>query len=74
MFSTAVDVLDSLLHALAEVAILLAVAKLDGFVFTGGGPARHGGTTEAAVRVDFRFHRGISARIQDLARADVDNF
>ena len=35
-----VDVLDGLEHALAEVALLVAVAQFDGLVGAGAGPAR----------------------------------
>jgi hypothetical protein len=41
-FSTAFE------HALAEVALLVAVAQLDGLVLAGRRAARHGGAAEAA--------------------------
>ena len=44
-----VDVLDGLQHALAEVALRVAVAQFDGFVLAGGGAGRHGRAAEDAV-------------------------
>ncbi len=43
-----VDVLDGLQHALAEVALLVAVAELDRFVLAGGRAARDRTATETA--------------------------
>ena len=44
----AVDGIDGLQHALAAVAALIAVAKLDCLVGAGGGARRNGGAAEGA--------------------------
>ena len=64
----AVDVLDRLERALAEVARLVAVAQFHRFVLAGGGAGGHGRASHAAVgQIDIRFHRGIAAGIQNLS-------
>ena len=55
-------VFDGLGDALAEIALLVAVAKFHGFVFAGAGPAGDGGATEGtAVQRNVHFHGGVSA-------------
>jgi hypothetical protein len=54
-------------HALAEVAVLVAVAELDGLELAGGRAAGHGGAAGRAVlQDDFRLERGVAARVEDL--------
>jgi len=50
----------ALLHALAAVAVLVAVAEFDGFVLAGGGAGGNGGAAEvAAGELDVDFDGGI---------------
>ena len=66
-----VDVGDGLQHALAEVAVLVAVAEFAGFVFAGGGAGGDGGAAEgAAFEEDVDFDGGIAAGIDDFAAGD----
>ena len=68
------DVLDRLLHALAEKTFLVAVAEFDGFVFAGAGAAGHRRAPKrAAAQRHVHFHRWITARIEDFTRLDVLN-
>ena len=70
----AVHILDRLEHAFAQVALLVAVAQFDGFVLAGGGAAGDGGAAAGSVHQgDFRFDRGIAARIENLARLNFLN-
>ena len=70
----AVDGIDGLEHAFAEVAPLVAVAQLDGFVRAGGGADRHRGAPPRPVlEDDIDLDRGIAAAVQDLAADDVDD-
>jgi hypothetical protein len=63
-----VDVLDGLADALAEVALLVAVAQFEGFVLAGGGARGDGGAAERpAAEDDVGFDGGVSAGIEDLA-------
>ncbi len=67
-----VDILDGLENAFAEVALLVAVAKLDGLVIAGAGPGGYGGPAQSAVlEDDVDFDGGIAAGIENLARLDV---
>ena len=64
----AVDVGDRLLHALAEVALLVAVAQLERFPHARRGARRHRRPPhDAAVQRDVHFHRRIAARIENLS-------
>ena len=63
----AVDGIDRLQHALAAVAALVAVAKLDRLVGAGGGARRNGRATEGA---GFQRHIDLDGRIA----AAVENF
>ena len=65
---------DGLQHALAQVVALVAVAQFHGFVLAGGGARGHDGAAQcAAFQNHVRFHGGIAARIQNLARANCNN-
>ena len=67
-----VDVGDGLEDALAEVALLVAVAQLDRLVRAGAGPGGdRGGADGAVVEQDFDFEGGVAATVQDLAGVDV---
>ena len=70
----AVDGVDRLLHALAEIARLVAVAQFDRLMGAGGGARRH---RRAAHRAVFQHHidldRGIAAAIENFAADDVDD-
>ena len=57
----AVDVADRRQHALAEVALLVAVAQFEGLALAGRGARRHRGPPEGAVvEGDVDFHRRIA--------------
>ena len=61
-------VLDGVLDALAQVARLVAIAKLERLVFAGGSATRHRRATgDAVFQNDVDFDRGIAAAIEDLA-------
>ncbi len=61
-------------HALAAIALRIAIALFHRLVRPGGGARRHGGAAEGAV---FQGHvhldRRIAAAVQDLAGDDVDD-
>ena len=70
----AVHRFDRLQHALAEEALLVAVAQLHRLMRAGRGAGRHGGAAEGAVlqgHVDL--HRRIAAAVEDLPADDVDD-
>ena len=70
----AVDGGDRLLHALAEVARLVAIAQFDRLVRAGRGARRHGGAAERAVlQHDVDLDGRIAAAIEDFAADDVDD-
>ena len=70
----AVHVADRLGDALAPEAPRVAVAQLEGFAFTGGGARGHRRpAAHAVVQEHVRFDRGIAARVEDLAAANVDD-
>jgi len=63
-----VDVVNRLLHALAQIAAFVAVAQLDGFMLAGGGSAGNCcAPAGAAFQDDVGFDSRVSARIEDLA-------
>ena len=69
-----IDVFDRLLHALAQIAGLVAVAQLEGLKFARGRAA--GGHAAADGAVDqrhFRFNGGVSAGVKNLAADDLFN-
>ena len=66
-----VNVVDGLLHALAEIAALVAISKLDCLVSAGGCARRHRRPAHRAVfKVDFYLNRRVAARVQYLTRMD----
>ena len=68
-----IDVLDRVQHALAEVALLVAVAQFDGFARAGRSARGHRGASHhAGLQQHVGFHGRIAARIQDLARHHID--
>ena len=70
----AVDRIDRLLDALAEVARLVAVAQLDRLVRAGRGARRHRRATHGAIlQHDVDLHRRVAAAVEDFAADDVDD-
>ena len=69
-----VDRLDSLLHALAEIPALVAIAQFDSFMCARGSARGNGG---AAQRTVFQHHIDLNGRIaaavQNFAADDVDD-
>ncbi len=62
---------DGFEHALAAVAVRVAVAQLQRLVDAGGGAGRDGGAARGAVAQNhFRLYRGVAAGVQDLAGAN----
>ena len=60
---------DGFADACAEITFLVAIAKLDGFVFAGARAGRNcRATGGAAVQRDINFDGWITARIKNLAR------
>ena len=69
-----VHVDDRVLRALAHVAVLVAVAQLDGFERSGRCARRHGRAAERPVlEHDLHFHGRIAARVQNLATEYIDD-
>ena len=67
-----VDVLDRAQHALAAVALGVAVAQLVRFVFAGRSAGRHDGSAEpAALKAGFHLNGRVPARVQNFARGQV---
>jgi hypothetical protein len=61
-------------HAFAQVALLVAVAQLYGFVFAGGSTAGNGGAAHGTVvERNFGFYRGVAAGIKNLTPMYVNN-
>ena len=68
------DVLHGAQHALAEVALRVAVAQLERLVLAGGRAARHRRAAhDAALEADVAFDGGIAAAVEDLAGADLQD-
>ena len=62
-------------HAFAKVALLVAVAKFKGFVFTGGSTRRNSGASHHSVfQRNFYFYRRISTRVEDFPCVNLFNF
>ena len=69
-----VDVLDSFQHALAAIALGIAIAQLDGLTGTGRGAGRDGRTAHhARFEQDVAFDGGVATRIDDLTSDNVDD-
>ncbi len=63
---------DGVQHALAAIALLVAVAQLDRFMRAGRGAGRHrGAADDAAFQRDVDFDGGIAAAVENLAADDV---
>ena len=70
----AVDGFDRLLHALAEIARLVAVAQFDRLMRAGGGAGGHRGAADRAVlQHHIDLDGGIAAAIENFAADDVDD-
>ena len=70
----AVDVVDRLEHALAAVALLVAVAQLEGLAAAGGRAGGHGEAAPgAALEGDLHLDGGVAAGIEDFTGQDVDD-
>ncbi len=70
----AVDRFDGLLHALAAVAPLVAVAQLDRLVDAGRGAGGHRRAAERAVFQNYvDLDGGIAAAVKDFAADDIDD-
>ena len=70
----AVDRLDRVAHALAEIALLVAVAQFDRLMGPRGSPRRHpGAAARAVLQHDIDLHGRIAAAVQNFPADDVDN-
>jgi hypothetical protein len=70
----AIDVGHRLLHALAEVALLVAVAQFDGLVLAGGGARGDGrAALRAGGQLHIDFYGRVAAGIENFAAQDVDD-
>src|SRR5439155_27186104 len=66
------DVVHGLAHALAAVALLVAVAQLDRLALAGAGARRHRRAAPGAgLELDLDLDRRIAARVEDLPRIDA---
>ena len=64
-----------LLHALAQVAVLVAVAQLAGLVHAGGSAGGHSGAAHGAVlQDDLHLDGGIAAGVNNFTAEDINNF
>ena len=64
-----------LLHALAQVAVLVAVAQLAGLVHAGGSAGGHGGAAHGAVLQDnLHLDGGVAAGVDNFTAKDINNF
>ena len=70
-----VHVLHGVLHALAQIAALVAVAELAGLIDAGGSAGGNSGTAHGAVlKIYLNLNSGIAAAVQDLTAQDVNDF
>ena len=70
-----VDVVDCLEHALAAIALLIAVAQFERFIHARAGAAGDDGPADnAAVQLDFDFDGRIAAAVEYFTRVDDYNF
>ena len=61
------DIGDGLAGTLAQIALGIVVAQLDGFVLTGGSAGRNGGAADGTIREMYvSFDRGIASRVENL--------
>ena len=68
----AVDVADRLQRSFAQIARLVAIAQLYGFLFAGGSAGRHSGPSHASVgQINIRLHRRIPAGIENFTSDDL---
>ena len=69
-----VHMVDGLGNALAQIAIAIAIAQLNGLESTGGSAGGHHRTAKGAI-IEHNFHlnSGIAARVQDLATVHIEN-
>ncbi|MNT44448.1 hypothetical protein D3C72_1809750 [compost metagenome] len=69
-----IDVLACLQHALAEVALGVAIAQFHGFARTGRGTRRYGRTAHhARFQQHIAFDGRVTARVQDFATDNINN-
>jgi len=69
-----VDILDGGQDTLALVALLVAVTKLDGFVFAGGGAGGNCSTTEGSIFEDYvDFDGRVAAGVKYFTSLDIFN-
>ena len=69
------DILHGVFDALAVVAFLVAVAKLDRFVLAGGRSRGNGGPgRDSGNSGDFSLDRGITPGIQNFSGVNIDDF
>ena len=65
---------DSLQHALAEIAALVAVAQFNRLVRAGAGARGHCGAAETAIlQQHINLHRRVAPAVEDFAGVDVDD-
>ena len=70
----AIDRFDRLLHALAVIPALVAVAQFDSFMRAGAGARRHRGAAEGAVlKGHVHLDGRIASTVENFAGGDVDN-
>src|SRR5208282_4523295 len=70
----AVDGLDRLAHALAEIALFIAVAQLDGLVGSGRSARWHAGAAARAVlQYDIDLDGRIAAAVENFPADDIDD-
>jgi len=70
----AVDRVERLGHALAEIAALVAVAQLDRLILAGGGARGHrGAALGAVIQLHIDLDGRIAATVEDLAADDIHN-
>jgi hypothetical protein len=70
----AVDGINRLLHTLAEIARLVAVAQLNRFMRASRSAGRHRRTANGTVfQHDIDFDRGIAAAVENFAADDIDD-
>jgi len=66
-----VDIVDSLLNALAEVLRLVAITKLMSFMNAGGGSRRNGSPEHSLSGGDIDLDGGVTTGIEDLTSVNL---